>query len=122
MQRGSTTGILFDEKLAWSTSIPVLRKSLYFAAADKLYETDISQRARLVEQVNAHTGSVPLLRPTPVDDNVGNAEIVPVEGLNELFFDIGFASEPIQCTPSVCKELKEKYDFKSRQTFDVAYK
>lgn len=51
---------------------------------------------------------------------VGEAELVQLAQLNTDLMDIGFVDEPIQCDPAECKEVKAKYAFKSRKTWDEA--
>lgn len=98
--RGSTTGILFDDSTPWN----------------------ISQRARLIHQANAQEGTVPMLRSIGPDKPIGSADAVPVKPLNDVLLDIGFAGEPIQCSPKVCNTLKDEYLFKSRMPFSDSYK
>ncbi|KAJ7596214.1 glycosyl transferase family 90-domain-containing protein [Mycena floridula] len=93
--RGTNTGIYFGEDTRWRES----------------------HRVALVEQTNNFNGSVNLL-PSPKNENFPlGAEInVHKAHLNTVMFDIAFAGEPTACTPPICDELKELFDWKERQS------
>ncbi|KAI5451156.1 hypothetical protein NCC49_002032 [Naganishia albida] len=100
--RGSTTGILFAEHLAWN----------------------ISQRVRLVDQATQHAGTVPIIPPAASSDTaVGKPEPAQVGPLNDLLLDVAFVGEPIQCQDQhICDELKNTFEFRGRQGWDKANK
>ncbi|KAJ9108572.1 hypothetical protein QFC19_002288 [Naganishia cerealis] len=98
--RGSTTGILFSDKVAWN----------------------ISQRLRLVGQAFQHSGTVPIVQPLGSHtEAIGEPEVAQVGSLNDLLLDIAFVGEPIQCaSQEICDELAETYEFRRRQGWDKA--
>jgi hypothetical protein len=91
------------------------------------YATNIpwqmTQRVRMIELTNAHTGTSTVLSP-PGKMGAGTvgaaASTEPNASLNNRLMDVGFVGKPIQCdkTDGTCEDIAERYTFKNKVTLN----
>lgn len=93
--RGSTTGVLFNEKNRWW----------------------LSQRARLVEVANRRNGTVEVI-PSPDEpvDVTGLTSELNIGWANDIFMDVGFSGTPLQCEGEACDRVAREMRFKDTRT------